>query len=130
VGVWVGNASGAPMWDVSGTTGAAPIWAAVMHQLHRQRGSRAPQPPAGLVQKTVTGGRRSTPQRMVHQQGHRAEQSLLWKKELLAHIPRAPEAQIIQKTSSNSAPSTARITAPTSGTILALDPDIPPRPSA
>ena len=24
VGVWVGNASGAPMWDVSGTTGAAP----------------------------------------------------------------------------------------------------------
>ncbi len=24
VGVWVGNASGAPMWDVSGTSGAAP----------------------------------------------------------------------------------------------------------
>jgi penicillin-binding protein 1C len=24
VGVWVGNASGEPMWDVSGTTGAAP----------------------------------------------------------------------------------------------------------
>lgn len=30
VGVWVGNASGAAMHDVSGTSGAAPIWAAVM----------------------------------------------------------------------------------------------------
>src|SRR5690606_12630157 len=27
VGVWVGNAGGAPMWDVSGTSGAAPVWA-------------------------------------------------------------------------------------------------------
>src|SRR5205085_11093419 len=26
VGVWVGNFSGAPMRDVSGVTGAAPIW--------------------------------------------------------------------------------------------------------
>jgi penicillin-binding protein 1C len=29
VGVWVGNADGAPMWDVSGVTGAAPVWAAL-----------------------------------------------------------------------------------------------------
>ena len=34
VGVWVGNASGAPMWDVSGVTGAAPIWQEVMQFLH------------------------------------------------------------------------------------------------
>jgi penicillin-binding protein 1C len=45
VGVWVGNASGAPMWDVSGTTGAAPIWAAVMNYLHANPASRAPKPP-------------------------------------------------------------------------------------
>ncbi len=30
VGVWVGNASGAPMHRVSGTSGAAPVWRAVM----------------------------------------------------------------------------------------------------
>ncbi|HPR45715.1 MAG TPA: penicillin-binding protein 1C, partial [Ottowia sp.] len=34
VGVWVGNAGGAAMWDVSGTSGAAPVWAALMKQLH------------------------------------------------------------------------------------------------
>ena len=35
VGVWVGNASGAPMWEVSGTSGAAPVWAALMNFLHK-----------------------------------------------------------------------------------------------
>ena len=54
VGVWVGNASGAPMWDVSGTTGASPIWAAVMNHLHRTEQSRAPTAPTGLVQGRVT----------------------------------------------------------------------------
>ena len=32
VGVWVGNASGAPMHDVSGTSGAAPVWATLMRE--------------------------------------------------------------------------------------------------
>jgi penicillin-binding protein 1C len=44
VGVWVGNASGAPMHDVSGTSGAAPVWAAVMQYLHARTPSRAPAP--------------------------------------------------------------------------------------
>jgi penicillin-binding protein 1C len=30
VGVWVGNASGAPMHDVSGISGAAPVWQALV----------------------------------------------------------------------------------------------------
>ena len=35
VGVWVGNFSGAPMHDVSGVTGAAPILRDLVHFLHR-----------------------------------------------------------------------------------------------
>jgi len=35
VGVWVGNASGAPMHAVSGVTGAAPVWRGVMDALQR-----------------------------------------------------------------------------------------------
>ena len=35
VGVWVGNFSGAPMRDVSGVTGAAPVWRDLVHFLHR-----------------------------------------------------------------------------------------------
>ena len=49
VGVWVGNSNGAPMWDVSGTSGAAPIWAALMNYLHKSEPSQAPVPPAGMV---------------------------------------------------------------------------------
>ena len=50
-----GNASGAPMWDVSGTSGAAPVWAALMNFLHRTEAGRAPPPPppAGVVQSRV-----------------------------------------------------------------------------
>ncbi len=54
VGVWVGNFNGQPMWDVSGVTGAAPVWRDVMDYLHRSRPSRAPRPPAGVVRQQVT----------------------------------------------------------------------------
>jgi penicillin-binding protein 1C len=58
VGVWVGNASGEPMWDVSGVTGAAPVWRAVMDELYRRDASRrtewrAPPAPGGVVQQAV-----------------------------------------------------------------------------
>jgi penicillin-binding protein 1C len=48
VGVWVGNASGEPMHAVSGVSGAAPVWRALVHHLHAGRPSRPPLPPAGL----------------------------------------------------------------------------------
>ena len=40
VGVWVGNFDGSAMWDVSGVTGAAPLWLEIMERLHA--GSSAP----------------------------------------------------------------------------------------
>lgn len=52
-GVWVGNADNAPMQDVSGVTGAAPIWHEFMQ---RALASTSPQPfawPTGLVWRTV-----------------------------------------------------------------------------
>jgi penicillin-binding protein 1C len=53
VGVWVGNFSGAPMWDVSGVTGAAPVWRDIVEHLHEQQGGRAPVPPAGVQRQEV-----------------------------------------------------------------------------
>ena len=53
VGVWVGNFSGAPMWDVSGVTGAAPIWRDIVEHLHEQVGGGAPLPPAGVQRQEV-----------------------------------------------------------------------------
>jgi len=116
VGVWVGNASGAPMWDVSGTSGAAPVWAEVMRFLHRREPSRAPAPPAGLVQAKVAFGSNNSNSGADAGplEAARSEWFLQGTEQALFAID-PPAAGAI-----------ARITAPADGTILALDPDIPP----
>ncbi|MGK5080346.1 penicillin-binding protein 1C [Janthinobacterium sp. HLX7-2] len=53
VGVWVGNFDGKPMWDVSGVTGAAPVWRDVMDYLHKNIPSHAPKAPPGVLQQMV-----------------------------------------------------------------------------
>ncbi|CAN7283401.1 MULTISPECIES: penicillin-binding protein 1C [unclassified Variovorax] len=107
VGVWVGNASGAPMWDVSGTSGAAPVWAELMGFLHRNEASRTPAPPPGLVRSRVRFGDEL--------EAARDEWFIAGTEQPLFAIPGA------------AAESAPRITAPSDGTIIALDPDIPPR---
>jgi penicillin-binding protein 1C len=132
VGVWVGNASGAPMWDVSGTSGAAPIWAAVMHYLHQTLPSRAPKPPPGVVQVPVqfvepnTTTRSAMPLEAARPewfiQGTQQTHFAIHREAIYPYITRAKG----QKALKSSADLGARITAPTTGTIIALDPDIPP----
>ncbi len=132
VGVWVGNASGAPMWDVSGTTGAAPIWAALMRYLHTTQPSRAPKPPAGLVQAPVQfadpGTRTSAAMPL---EAARTEWFLQGTEQTsFAMNSGAIEENNSRATGLNDSQASrqqpARITAPTTGTIIALDPDIPP----
>ena len=56
VGVWVGNVSGVAMRGVSGVTGAAPIWRALMQYLHVDLAHQPEaQKPAvdGLIKQTV-----------------------------------------------------------------------------
>jgi penicillin-binding protein 1C len=128
VGVWVGNASGAPMWDVSGTTGAAPIWAAVMNFLHAKQPSRAPKPPAGVVQKAVQFASADSAPSL---EAARTEwfidgtQQPAFAMDSGASRAMATGARGQKGLKAGAAP-TARITAPTTGTIIALDPDIPP----
>jgi hypothetical protein len=47
-----------PCTRVSGTSGAAPVWAEVMGHLHARQPSRPPQPPAGVAQQAVRYGGR------------------------------------------------------------------------
>lgn len=116
VGVWVGNASGAPMWDVSGTSGAAPVWATVMQHLHAHTPSRAPQPPAGLVQARAAfeGADGARPL-----EAARSE----W---FLAGTEQTHFAMDRPTPKTKGAAAALRIRAPAPGTIVALDPDIPP----
>lgn len=53
VGVWVGNFSGEPMWNVSGITGAAPIWTEVMNRLHEGIPENRRKSPSGAVSAKV-----------------------------------------------------------------------------
>jgi len=103
VGVWTGNFSGEPMWNVSGVTGAAPVWVEIMNRLHRNQLSRMPAPPEGLVKRTVEIPAIS-------------QSKLEW-------FIRGTETDYVQQAITNAIP---KITYPTSGTIIALDPDIPP----
>ena len=130
VGVWVGNASGAPMWDVSGTSGAAPIWAAVMGYLHKNEASRAPTPPAGLVQGRAQFGSQLEAARTEWFIAG-TEQAILATDSIANNARRTSassqkDVKITQKSSDDLASSPLRITTPANGSIIALDPDIPP----
>ena len=126
VGVWVGNASGAPMHDVSGTSGAAPVWAELMQRLHRHTPSRAPAAPAGLLATQVQFGQQLEASRTewflpgtgqhlfaINSIAHHGHTTLEERQKGLKNTGLAPSRA-------------SRITAPADGTIVALDPDIPP----
>src|SRR3990170_664858 len=56
VGVWVGNADYSPMQDVTGLTGAAPIWAEFMELAVQQLTGGNPSPfvrPPGIVERVI-----------------------------------------------------------------------------
>lgn len=103
VGVWVGNFSGEPMWDVSGMSGAAPLWFEIMNYLHRETESKAPLKPRGVISKEVVFN--ETKQR---------------KKEFFLEGA-APDIVALNK---RTVP--PRITYPPSQAVLAIDPDVPP----
>jgi penicillin-binding protein 1C len=104
VAVWVGNLEGDSMKAVSGTSGAAPVWRDVMLGLHRDRPSQAPPPPSGLEVRPIIF-------KDVREAGRKE-----WFLSGTGQTVFAP------------APATAhrpRITNPVSGSVFALDPDIP-----
>jgi penicillin-binding protein 1C len=113
VGVWVGNADGTPMWDVSGVTGAAPVWAAIVGYLHRRLPSTPPAAPTGVIQTHVTFENGVEP----------ARDDWFVRGTQTPVVELATDAgAAAQRVSTRGA---AHIGAPTDGTIFALDPDIP-----
>jgi penicillin-binding protein 1C len=103
VGVWVGNLSGEPMRDVSGVTGAAPIWGDIMSWLHRTTPGLPIDPPAGVLKRKVSFPDGVEPGR--HE----------W-------FLRGTEPQALAQHLARGFP---QIRTPVSGEVIALDPDIP-----
>ena len=125
VGVWLGNASGAPMWDVSGTSGAAPVWAALMNFLHKTEPRRAPAPPAGAVQVRIGFGNQLEAAR--GKWFIQGTEQYLFAINSGAASARTIIARDIKRSINATDDAPPRILSPASGTIIALDPDIPPR---
>jgi penicillin-binding protein 1C len=105
VGVWVGNFDGEPMWDVSGVTGAAPVWRDVMDFLQRGLAAEAPPAPAGVERGAVTYEPAVEPPR--------SELFLAGTRQDVIRMVSAAERR-------------PRIAYPADSAVLALDPDIPP----
>ncbi len=124
VGVWVGNTSGASMWDVSGTTGAAPVWQAIVGYLARRdagSSARAPADPAldptlRVVRRDVRfDGRLEAPRSELFLDG--TESGRVTRSDALPLT--GPER--------DGRHGSGAIVQPVDGTILAIDPDIPPQ---
>ncbi|WP_353234222.1 penicillin-binding protein 1C [Diaphorobacter ruginosibacter] len=136
VGVWVGNASGAPMHDVSGTSGAAPIWAELMGWLHRNQRNRLPVAPVDVVKakvrfgaQDIAGGWLESPRDEWFLRGTEQPLFAIDHVESAAareHRPGARAGQRAGRETGFGASLPARILSPVAGTIVALDPDIPP----
>ncbi|HNT44687.1 MAG TPA: hypothetical protein PKN85_09500, partial [Syntrophorhabdaceae bacterium] len=104
VGVWVGNFSGEPMRDVSGISGAAPLWLEVMNFLHGTVPSTAPARPRGVTVARVRFEGDIEPPR---------EEFFLEGTEPM---------EVVRVQSAHEKP---RIVYPPEGTLITIDPDIP-----
>lgn len=104
IAVWVGNFDGGAMHDVSGVTGAAPIWLELVNFLHRRFASSEPRPAQGLLRMRVDY-------------------------EAVIEPPRdelfLPGTQVARVAAKSAAASRGTISYPGNGSIIALDPDIP-----
>jgi penicillin-binding protein 1C len=104
VAVWVGNLEGDSMKAVSGTSGAAPVWRDVMMALHRDRPGKAPPVPPGIEARTIHfASGHEQPRREYFLRGTGQDEQ-----------GAAPDQS-----------RRPRITNPVSGSVFALDPDIP-----
>ncbi|HUN53919.1 MAG TPA: penicillin-binding protein 1C [Smithella sp.] len=103
VGVWVGNYSGESMWNVSGVSGAAPVWHEMMDYLHRNKSDHKASPPSNVVKKEIASSLNP---------GKRQEEWFIRGTE--------PSGDVLVVKQYNE-----KIVYPPSGTIIALDPDIP-----
>ncbi len=126
VGVWVGNAGGAPMWDVSGTSGAAPVWAELMGALHAGDAPRAPAAPGGVVRARVRYGDALEAARDEWFLPGTEQSDFAIETEAGLARPASTNGQNDLKLASAATDVPPRIITPNNGTILALDPDIPP----
>lgn len=104
VAVWVGNFEGDSMHDVTGVTGAGPVWQELMLALHADAASSPPDPPPGVERRAIAFAQDLEPPR----------------DEWFLSGTASERVQPVRT-------GQPRITSPANGVVIALDPDIPER---
>ena len=104
VAVWVGNFEGDSMREVSGVTGAAPVWQELMTLLHAEATPAAPEPPPGVVAAATVFAPAVEPPRTE------------W------FLANTQTPRVVAVTARDEI---ARIVSPANGVVIAIDPDIP-----
>lgn len=113
IGVWVGNASGESMHNVTGISGAGPIWADVMEVAAARFGAGRERPaPSNVIKRRV---------QFANENGRTEASRDEWF--VRGTEPSTATQTWIAAREGNAAG--ARIVTPADGTIIALDPDIP-----
>jgi penicillin-binding protein 1C len=116
VGVWVGNAKGLPMHNVTGVSGAGPIWADVMEAAAQRFGAgAAPKSPSTLVKRRIE----FTSEQARIEAGR--DEFFIRGTEPTVSANNTRIAINAREATSQG----ARIVSPTDGAIIAIDPDIP-----
>ena len=104
VGIWVGNFDGSPMHDVSGVTGAAPVWIELVDYLHRRSASTQPPRPQSVIARHLD-----------YEKDIEAAREEYFVAGTEIDVVAAKPAGTLR----------AEIAYPRDGSIIALDPDIP-----
>jgi len=104
VGIWVGNFDGSPMHDVSGVTGAAPVWIELVDYLHRRSASAQPPSPQSVIARHI---------------GYEKDIEAAREEYFVA----GTEIDVVAAKPAGTL--RAEIAYPGNGSIIALDPDIP-----
>ncbi|MEH2043263.1 penicillin-binding protein 1C [Nostoc sp.] len=125
VATWVGNFTGEPMRQVSGVTGAAPLWNRIMLHLHEHQEPAGFPSPEGLVQLPVCAisGLRPTPDcTSVVQEYFYPEDKSNYERENQFNLPPEYDEWLAKQQQSNFTSTNLRILSPHHGDLFLLYP--------
>ncbi|MFN6581621.1 MAG: penicillin-binding protein 1C [Aulosira sp. ZfuVER01] len=125
VATWVGNFSGEPMRQVSGVTGAAPLWNRIMLHLHEHQEPSSFTPPEGLVQLPICAisGLKPTPNcASVVQEYFYPEDKIAYETQQPSNLPPEYDEWLAKQQQSTFNTSNLRILSPHNGDLFLLYP--------
>ncbi|MBG1241232.1 penicillin-binding protein 1C [Nostoc sp. NZL] len=125
VATWVGNFNGEPMRQVSGVTGAAPLWNRIMLHLHEHHEPEGFPPPDGLVQLpicAISGLRPTSECSSVVQEYFYPEDKIAYQRQNQFTLPPEYDEWLAKQQQSSLVSTNLRILSPHHGDLFLLYP--------